>query len=46
VDEVTPYNLPKEAGGEEGAVKKNPDIMNYIVIPQKAPDLMDFLGNL
>jgi len=30
----------------KAAIQENPDIMDNIVIPQKAPDLMDFLGNL
>jgi len=30
----------------KAAVQENPDIMDNIVVPQKAPDLMDFLGNL
>ena len=30
----------------KAAVQENPDIMDNIVVPQRAPDLMDFLGNL
>lgn len=30
----------------KAAIQENPDIMDNIVVPQKAPDLMDFLGNL
>jgi len=30
----------------KAAVQENPDIMDNIIVPQKAPDLMDFLGNL
>lgn len=46
----------KQTIGETGSVKKyldtkaavqeNPDIMDNIIVPQKQPDLMDFLGNL
>ena len=30
----------------KAAIRENPDIMDNIVVPQRAPDLMDFLGNL
>jgi len=30
----------------KAAIQENPDIMDNIIVPQKQPDLMDFLGNL
>jgi hypothetical protein len=30
----------------KAAIQENPNIMDNIVVPQRAPDLMDFLGNL
>jgi hypothetical protein len=38
--------IGEEISNTKEAIRQNPDIMDNLVVPQKAPDLMDFLGNL